>query len=97
MNHPRHLIACAAFTASLFLTGCAAVLSGAMNSTTNDETVAVKTAAYFSTDRAHVKITDISKQLLATSYKASYKGTVYNCEIRYGSVTCNKPGEDYPR
>ena len=99
MNHLQRLIALAAITTtSLSLTGCAAVLSGAMNSTTTDETVATKTAAYFSADRSHLKITDIHKGLLATNYKTTYKGTIYNCEIYYGSVSCSKPGEeDHPR
>jgi len=95
MHHAPRLIAVAVITSIVFLPGCAAILSGAMNSTTTDETVAVKTAAYFSADRAQIKITDIDKQLLATNYKAIYKGTVYNCAIHYGSVSCLKPGEDH--
>lgn len=97
MNLSQRLISLTAITATLSLSGCAAVLSGAMNSATTDESVAAKTGAYFGADRAQIKITDINKQLLATSYKANYKGTIYNCEIRYGSVSCSKPGEDFPR
>lgn len=94
MNLSQRLVSLAAITATLSLSGCAAVLSGAMNSATTDEAVATKTAAYFGTDRAQIKITDINKQLFATNYKATYKGTMYNCSIYYGTVTCGKPGGD---
>jgi hypothetical protein len=94
MNLSQRLISLTAVTATLSLSGCAAVLSGAMNSTTADKTLATKTAAYFGADQAQIKITDINKQLLATSYKATYKGTMYNCSIYYGTVSCGKPGED---
>ena len=97
MNLSQRLIALTAITATLPLSGCAAVLSGAMNSATTDEAVATKTAAYFGADRIQIKITDINKQLFATSYKATYKGTMYNCSINYGTVSCGKPGEDFPR
>ena len=94
MNLSQRLISLTVITATLSLSGCAAVLSGAMNSATTDETVATKTAAYFGTDRMQVTITDINKQLFATSYKATYKGTMYNCSIYYGTVSCGKPGGD---
>jgi hypothetical protein len=97
MNLSQRLISLTVITAALSLSGCAAVLSGAMNSATTDDAVATKTAAYFGANPAQIKITDINKQLLATSYKANYKGMLYNCEIRYGSVSCSKPGEDFPR
>lgn len=93
MNLSQRLASFTAITAALSLSGCAAVLSGAMNSATTDEAVATKTAAYFGADRAQIKITDIDKQLFATSYKATYKGTTYNCSISYGTVSCGKPGE----
>ena len=94
MNLSQRLISLTVITATLSLSGCAAVLSGAMNSATTDEAVATKTAAYFGTDRMQVKITDINKQLFATSYKATYKGTMYNCSIYYGTVSCGRPGDD---
>ena len=94
MNLSQRLISLTAVTAALSQSGCAAVLSGAMNSATTDEAVVTKTAAYFGADRAQIRITDINKQLLATSYKATYKGTMYNCSIYYGTVSCGKLGED---
>lgn len=94
MNLSQRLISLTVVTAALSLSGCAAVLSGAMNSATTDEAVVTKTAAYFGADRAQIRITDINKQLLATRYKAIYKGTMYNCSIYYGTVSCGKPGED---
>jgi hypothetical protein len=94
MNLSQRLISLTAVTAALSLSGCAAVLSGAMNSATTDQTLATKTAAYFGAEQAQIKITDINKQMLATSYKASYRGTMYNCSIYYGTVSCGKPGED---
>ena len=94
MNLSQRLISLTVVTAALSLSGCAAVLSGAMISATTDEAVIAKTAAYFGADRAQIRITDINKQLLATSYKATYKGTMYNCSIYYGTVSCGKPGED---
>jgi uncharacterized protein YceK len=72
MHLSQRLISLTAVTVSLSLSGCAAVLSGAMNGATTDEAVVTKTAAYFGADRAQIKITDINKQLLATSYKATY-------------------------
>ena len=94
MHLSQRLISLTAVAVSLSLSGCAAVLSGAMNGATTDEAVVTKTAAYFGADRAQIKITDINKQLLATSYKATYKGTMYNCSIYYGTVSCGKPGEE---
>lgn len=94
MNFFQRLISLTAITATLSLSGCAAVLSGAMNSATTDEAVATKTASYFGSDRSQIKITDINKQLFATSYKATYKGALYNCSISYGTVSCGKPGGD---
>ena len=94
MNFSQRLVSLAAITATLSLSGCAAV-AGVMNGATNEEAVATKTAAYFSTDRAHINVTDIGGWLHETTYKATYKNTTYNCSIVYGSVICTKPGEDF--
>lgn len=94
MNLFRRAVALTVIAASLSLSGCAAV-AGVMNGASNEEAVATKTAAYFNTDRAHIKVTDIGGWLHETTYKAAYKNTIYNCSIVYGSVICTKPGEDF--
>ncbi|MDO5693517.1 MAG: hypothetical protein Q4G70_13765 [Pseudomonadota bacterium] len=74
------------------LAGCAPMLSGAMNAGTTEADVLAKTAAHFGAKPEEVKISAVDKQLLATDYKATYKGVLYNCTLYYGSVTCKKPG-----
>lgn len=79
-------------TFGVIASGCAPMISGAMNLTVTDETVIEKTVSYFGTNSGEVKISDINKNALDTSYKAVYKKTLYNCNIYYGSVTCKQPG-----
>lgn len=76
----------------LSLAGCAPILSGAMNASLSEKEVATKTADYFGTQEKNINITNIDKGALQTSYKATYKKTLYNCTIYYGAVTCKQPG-----
>lgn len=78
--------------ASGLLVGCAPLVSGVMNATTTEADVLSKTAAYFQTEPAHVTISNVDKQALATLYRAKYKGVSYGCKIYYGEVSCRKPG-----
>ncbi|KQY52504.1 hypothetical protein [Lysobacter sp. Root494] len=94
MNLFLRLISLTAIAPILSLSGCAAV-AGVMNGATNEDAIAAKTATYFNTDRAHISVTDIGGWLHETTYKATYKGSTYNCSIVYGSVVCTRPGEDF--
>lgn len=71
---------------------CAAMISGAMNASVTDDEVMAKTAQYFSVNPDKLQVTNIAKGLLATEYKATVNGEVYNCQIYYGAVGCEKPG-----
>lgn len=76
----------------LIFTGCAPMISGAMNASLNEKDVSTKTAAYFGTQEQKINITNLNKGALQTSYKATYKKTLYNCTIYYGEVSCKQPG-----
>jgi hypothetical protein len=76
----------------VLLSGCAPIISGAMNITVTDQTVLDKTAAYFGVQSSEIKVSEINKSALDTSYKVVYKKTLYNCYIYYGAVTCKQPG-----
>ncbi|MDY0215310.1 MAG: hypothetical protein RBS24_07370 [Bacilli bacterium] len=74
----------------LVLTGCAPMISGAMNASLNDKDVVTKTASYFGVQGNDINVTNISKGALETTYKVTYKNTLYDCSIYYGSVNCKK-------
>jgi len=78
--------------ASFVLSGCAPIISGAMNATLDENAVIEKTAKYFGSSREKITISSIDKGALATSYKATYAGKIYNCSIYYGQVTCTQAG-----
>lgn len=80
----------AAATATAFLTGCAPMISGAMNIATTEETILKKTADYFATTPDKVKISHINKGPLATEYRAQVGKNLNICKIYYGAVECRK-------
>ena len=90
MKNIVRIAAIAVITVSV--TGCAGVLSSVTNAKMDEKTAQTKTAAYFGASESQVKISNFSKNLLDTSYRAYYKGTLYNCNIQYGEVECRKPG-----
>lgn len=75
-----------------FLSGCAPLISGAMNATIDEATVHEKTAKYFSTERENVSISSVEKGALSTTYQAKVAGKAYTCRIYYGDVTCGQAG-----
>lgn len=77
---------------STFISGCAPMISGAMNTIVDENAVYEKTAKYFGVTRKDIKISSIEKGALATSYQTRYAGNLYNCSIYYGEVNCKKPG-----
>lgn len=79
-------------TGVVLTSGCAPMISGAMNATVTDDVVFEKTAKYFGVSHNEIKITSIDKGVLETSYQVRYAGKFYNCSIYYGSVTCKQPG-----
>jgi len=81
------------FRTLLALGACAPILSGAQNAGTTQDTVRTETAEYFGVSRGAVRISDYEKGLLATNYKATVGGTLYNCNYYYLSVNCARPGE----
>ena len=76
-----------------FITGCAPMISGAMNMSTDNTAVYDKTIKYFGAARKDIVISEIEKGMLSTDYKVKYAGKLYNCSIYYGEVDCKQPGE----
>lgn len=78
----------------LFLStsGCAPIISGAMNLNVTDDEVIEKTAKYFGASRKEISISQIEKGTLATTYQTRHGGKLYNCRVYYGEVDCKQPG-----
>jgi hypothetical protein len=74
------------------LSGCAPMISGAMNTMVDENVVFERTAKYFGTTRKDITITSIEKGALSTTYQTRFEGKLYNCSIYYGEVTCKQPG-----
>ena len=77
---------------SVSITGCAPMISGAMNMAVTPNTVQEKTVKYFGAAPSDIQISNIEKNTLATTYQVKYAGKFYNCSIYYGEVTCKQPG-----
>ena len=76
------------------LPGCAPMISGAMNASENEKSIACKTAEYFNTTVNEVEILNHENQVLSRSYQTKYKGNIYNCTLYYGVVKCSLPGHE---
>lgn len=81
-----------AVAAAFLFTGCAPIISGAMNIAATDEVVIEKTAKYFGAAKKEIVVTGIEKGALATAYNTKFRGKFYNCSLYYGEVTCKQPG-----
>lgn len=77
----------AAILLSQLATGCAVT-----NAVTTEDSALAKTSDYFGAKPSEIAITNYEKQLLTTTFKARYKGALYNCVIYYGQLNCKKPG-----
>lgn len=77
----------AALLLSQLATGCAVT-----NAVTTEDSALTKTSDYFGAKPSEIAITNYEKQLLTTTFKARYKGALYNCVIYYGQLNCKKPG-----
>lgn len=77
---------------SFLLSGCAPMISGAMNATVDEGVVIEKTAKYFGLKREDVKIANVEKGALSTTYQTRVSKVLYNCTIYYGEVNCSQPG-----
>ncbi|MES2877488.1 MAG: peptidoglycan-binding domain-containing protein [Pseudomonadota bacterium] len=75
-----------------FSSGCAPLISGAMNVAVDENSIHEKTASYFGVPRESIKISSIEKGALSTSFRTTYLGKMYNCSIYYGDVNCSQPG-----
>lgn len=75
------------------VSGCGPILSATTNSSVTEDSVLADTAKYFGANPKEIKISNYNKGMLGTGYQATYKGTLYNCTIYYGNLTCKKPGE----
>ena len=75
------------------LSGCAPIISGAMNASVDENAVFEKTAKYFGVPREEITISSIEKKTLSTDYQAKHTGVLYNCTIYYGDVTCTQVGK----
>ena len=79
-------------TFSALVSGCAPLISGAMNATLDENTIYEKTANYFNVDRKIIEIYSIKNDVLSTTYRTRYAGRIFNCSIYYGTVDCSQPG-----
>ncbi len=77
---------------TVFITGCAPMLSGAMNLQVDEASLLDKSASYFDTTREKIKVTSVEKGALSTSYQVKYSGKLYHCSVYYGAVQCDQPG-----
>jgi hypothetical protein len=75
-----------------FMTGCAPMVSGAMNATMSEQGAAAKTAAYFGADQKDIVVSKFEKGALTSTWSTRYKGVFYNCMVYYGEVSCKQPG-----
>ena len=73
-----------------FLSGCA----GGNPSPEDKGSLKEKTAKFFGTTTDNITIDNFKGGLVATGYKATYQGTLYNCfqHKLYRYVQCKKPG-----
>jgi len=75
------------------LSGCSALITGAVATAgSNEDNLRTRTAAYFSVSESSVRISDISRGPVATGYRARVRGVTYNCGYTFGSVSCERPG-----
>ncbi len=81
------------FTILVTSAACAPMISGSMNASLTENDIIRKTADYFDADPEEIEIKKINKELLSTTYKTTYRDTLYNCRIYYGAVSCLRPGE----
>ncbi|MCY1165272.1 putative peptidoglycan binding domain protein [compost metagenome] len=96
MNKKNFVQIASLLAASTFITGCAPMISGVMNSTVDENSLLEKTAKYFGTPRENLTVSSIEKAALSTSYQAKNAGKIYNCTIYYGEVSCNQTGTSEP-
>jgi hypothetical protein len=76
------------------ITGVLAGCAGANPSPEDKASLKKKTAKFFGTTTDNITINNFEEGLVATGYKATYQGTLYNCfeHKLYGYVQCKKPG-----
>jgi hypothetical protein len=92
MNKKSLVQLAALLAGAAFISGCAPMVSGAMNLQVDEASLVDKSASYFGTTREKIKITSLEKGALSTSYQVKYSGNLYHCAIYYGSVKCDQPG-----
>ncbi|EKD97766.1 MAG: peptidoglycan binding protein [uncultured bacterium] len=92
MNKKSLVQLAALLAGAAFISGCAPMVSGAMNLQVDEASLLDKSASYFGTTREKIKITSLEKGALSTSYQVKYSGNLYHCSIYYGSVKCDQPG-----
>lgn len=88
----KQLLALSSAFVLMGTTGCAPVLSGAMNMNMNESMASQKTAKYFGVAEKDVVVSQFEKGALNTTYQAKVGGKLYNCNIYYGDVQCKQPG-----
>lgn len=76
-------------------TGCTLIYSGVKNSDMTEVQARVVTAEHFGVKASAVTITNFSKELIASVYKARVNGKLYNCQFLYGAVHCLEPGKGW--
>lgn len=73
----------------LALQACDVVGPISSNAVLSDQTIANKTADYFSSTEAHVQVFGFERKREATRYQAAFQGNRYNCSIYMNQVRCD--------
>ncbi|WP_157896881.1 peptidoglycan-binding domain-containing protein [Acidovorax carolinensis] len=82
------LLIAATLAGAAFASGCAPLVSGAMNAAVDENAIQEKTAKYFAVEPGAFSIFSVEKGALTTAYKVNLEGRIYNCSIYYGDVDC---------
>lgn len=77
-----------ALLASAFLSGCAPIISGAMNAGIDEGAIQEKTAKHFGLPKDQIVISSVQKSALSTTFQATAAGMLHNCSVYYGEVEC---------
>lgn len=93
MKHQKTLTALLAIGLISSLSGCAAIVSSATNTSITEEKAIEKTAKYFAVDKKAIKLVSYDKGTIFTDYQVKIADKIYNCTIQYGEIQgCRQPG-----
>ena len=73
---------------AMALSGCSSIT----NISVQESDAAPLAAKFFGAKEKDIKIKDFHKGVIDSEFHAVYKGTTYNCVIRYNNAMCIRPG-----